>query len=379
MAVRQHKRKDLASKFLPVTKITEATARNQIWQIDTQQLDIWVKYRYHNQWFVIRPFLQAVIDVATRAFMGQLLLPSAATAWSTLTLLRQAILTKPQAGWPMAGLCQTLEADNGAENKNTWVQQACAALQITNLFDPPGYPNNKGKMERVFRTFNDGLMRGLPGHIKTIGVSETAACHHIADLLTFEQLARQLTSSTVDHYHHRLHASLQTAPFERWQQETTPLIIPTLPTLNLALVSGDRLRKVSNQGLRWQQTGRTTIFWAAELVPMIAQSVRVFYDPSQPAQIEVLHPTTGALLCLAERMGQPDSIYTIDEVKHARRSARAHSVKQVKQLRKTGSQHLQLLLYLTPPAAPAAPPPSPSTQQERELEQFLQRQSREEF
>jgi putative transposase len=379
IALRQHKRKELESKFHPVTKIEEVAGRLQLCQVDTQKLDIWVKIWEAEKWVAIRPSLQALLDVGTRVLQGALLLPSSATAWSTLTLLRQAISAKVQTGWPMAGLFKMLQTDNGTEYKNRWVYAACEALRIELCFDPPGYPNNKGKVERFFLTLDQGLLRGLPGHTKAIGTTAPAAHRRLAELLTFDQLNTCLLNWIVDTYHHRLHTSLATTPYECWQQEVTPIIIPARASLNLDLVSGERLHTVSNQGVRWQHTGKTAIFWAPELIPLIGKSVRIFYDPSQPAQLEILDPETGNLLCLAQRMGGSDAVFGLTEVKQERRAAKAQQVKRVKGLRKTGHAHLQALL----PAVshtPATPSRAGDKQvKDAEYEQYLQRRLREEF
>lgn len=376
---RQKNRKKQESQFHPVIKIEEVAARNQLWQTDTQFLDIWVKLWCVNDWIVFRPYLQATLDAASRCFTGGLLLPSPATAWSTLTLLRQAIYRKLYEGWPMAGLFHMLEMDNGAENKNKIVACALKAISIKSLFDFPYYPNSKGKMERVFRTIDQGVLRGLPGHIKAIGVTPEAARRCIGDLLTFEQLEAILLNWIIKTYHHRRHSTLQMTPYECWQQDAAPLIIPSLSSLNLALVSGVKTHQVSNQGIRWQQAGMTTIFWAPELIPLIGQPVKIFYDPSKPTQIEILHPQTGDLICLAKAMGGDDDTYSLDDVKQARRADRAQQVKQAKKLRKSGKAHLQAILNLAPPAQPDPPKAAPSNPLVLELEHFFQQKSREEF
>lgn len=134
----------------PVVRINITTHANQRWQIDHSRLDIWIRVWDGEKWVPAQVWLSLVLDAHTRAIPGFVLSTKCPDAWTVALLMRHAILPKENPDWMVRGIPEVVQPDNGRDFRSHAVEVSFAYLKIRLEFDPPYYPNMKGKIERSF-------------------------------------------------------------------------------------------------------------------------------------------------------------------------------------------------------------------------------------
>ena len=284
----------------------EATASNEMWQVDHTVLDILI---LNDDGKPVRPWLTIVIDDHSRAIAGYFLSLDAPSALNTALALRHAIWRKPNPDWIVSGIPEQLYADNGSDFISEHIEQACIILKIGLIHSLPGRPRGRGKVERVFRTINDMFLPDLPGH--TIGGKPLSA-----PALTLEVLQARFETFVCDIYHRRPHGSTGELPIGRWQKGGfLPAMPDSLEQLDLLLVHVPKPRKVLRDGIRLM--GRRYV--EPTLAAFVGEQVEALYDPRDLTEIRIYHE--GNFLCRAlcpEHAGSP----SIRDIQRARRGAR---------------------------------------------------------
>ena len=110
-----------------------------------------------------RPWITLAIDVFTRMVTGFHLTMAAPSRLSTGLALLHAVHDKTvwlrereiEAPWPVAGLPETLHADNGSDFRSRAFVRACRDSGIKIIWRIPGEPHYGGHIERLI-----GTMRG---------------------------------------------------------------------------------------------------------------------------------------------------------------------------------------------------------------------------
>ena len=98
------------------------------------------------------------------------------------------------------GVPKRLYVDNGSSYANRQLQLICASLGIVLIHTPPYSPQNKGKIERAFRTLKDTWMNGLDWN-------------QFNDL---NSLNHTLFEFVNEKYNNREHSVIKTTPKNRW-------------------------------------------------------------------------------------------------------------------------------------------------------------------
>ena len=160
----------------PVVRINITTYANQRWQIDHCRLDIWIRVWDGKKWVPAQVWLSLVLDAHTRAIPGFVISMKHPDAWTVALLMRHAILPKDNPNWKVRGIPEIVQPDNGKDFHSHAVEVSFAYLKIRLEFDPPYYPNMKGKIERFFLTLDRGCLRALPGHMEAIGRTDGYGC-----------------------------------------------------------------------------------------------------------------------------------------------------------------------------------------------------------
>jgi putative transposase len=104
------------------------------------------------------------MDDCSRAIAGFGLTFQAPSAIQTALTLRQAMWRKPLPQWKISGIPLTFYTDHGRDFTSDHLEHVSAVLEMSLIFSEPGMPRGRGKIERVFRTVNQRLLRGLPGY-----------------------------------------------------------------------------------------------------------------------------------------------------------------------------------------------------------------------
>src|SRR4051794_33575276 len=104
------------------------------------------------------------------------------------------------------GVPEHVYVDNGSAFVGSWLLRACAKLGIKLVHSAPGRPQGRGKIERFFRTVNDGF-------VVEIAAAEGKPGRQIADLA---EMNRLFTAWAENVYHRRQHSETGMAPLARW-------------------------------------------------------------------------------------------------------------------------------------------------------------------
>lgn len=318
----------------PVVRINITTYANQRWQIDHSRLDIWIRIWDGEQWVPAQVWLSLVIDAHTRAISGFVISTKHPDAWTVALLMRCAILPKERPGWDVRGIPEVVQPDNGKEFHSHAVEVSFAYLGIRLEFDPPYYPNMKGKIERFFLTLDRGCLRVLPGHMDAIGRTMDAAKGHVNTLLTRKQLIKEVETYIVDEYHTRTHSETGRKPGEHWEQTVRLRMPESVDSLNRMLLKCDETRKVNTVGVNFTYKGRGGDFWAPALVELIGRDVEIRFNPEDLQSILLYDNFTGEYICEAWIMGQPNSKYTHEEVNAVRNQFRSGLVDRLEEYTK---------------------------------------------
>lgn len=307
----------------PVVRINVTTHANQRWQIDHSRLDIWIRVRDGEKWVPAQVWLSLVLDAHTRAIPGFVLSTKCPDAWTVSLLMRQAILPKDNPAWKIRGIPEVVQPDNGKDFRSHAVEVSFAYLKIGLDFDPPYYPNRKGKIERFFLTLDRGCLRALPGHMEATGRSETTAEYFVQTLLTRKQLVTEVEKYIVDEYHQRTHSATGRKPAEHWEESVRLRMPESVDALNNMLLKFDATRKVGTVGVSFTYKRCGGDYWAPALVELIGCDVRIRFNPEDLQSILLYDNFTEEYICEAWLMGQPDSKYNHEDVKAVRNQCRA--------------------------------------------------------
>lgn len=176
----------------------ESEAPNALWQADHTLLDIWLQDGNGSR---KRPWLTLIIDDFSRAISGYFLSYDHPNALHTALALRQAICPKPQPDWPVCGLPARLYTDRGKDFVSDHLEEICLTLHIAVVRAQPRQPRGKGKIERLFHSINQGLLRQLPGYTK-------GPAGQVESFLSLTQFEQQL-ELFIHVYHQTPHQSTE--------------------------------------------------------------------------------------------------------------------------------------------------------------------------
>lgn len=191
----------------------ESQAPNALWQADHTLLDVWISDERGRQ---VRPWLTLIVDDYSRAVCGYVLSTEVPGALQIALALRHAIRPKTNTQWPVQGLPNQLYTDRGRDFLSDHIEEICLRLHIGVLRARPRQPRGKGKIERLFRTLNTGLLQRLPHYIKQ------ASGQTDEPRLTLTQLEDHLETYIIHAYHQQCHQTTGQAPLARWSENGYP-------------------------------------------------------------------------------------------------------------------------------------------------------------
>lgn len=157
--------------------------------------------------------------------------------------------------WITYGKPQTIVLDNARVNESQDLEDALLQLKIQTQYVGVGLGNQKGTIERAFRTLNDKYFHSLPGttfsNVQEKGLydSEGKAC---ISLMAFNHIVHLIM---VDDIAQRHSEKRKGSPVQLWKNaiDTNPhLVFPlaqTVDDLKLALISGFERRVIHESGV----------------------------------------------------------------------------------------------------------------------------------
>lgn len=243
------------------------THAHQVWELDTTKADVMTKGG--------RRMVLGVIDRWSRR--ARFLVAPSESGQSVRRLLIDTI-----RGWGV--LPEAVATDNGAGYINASIKTALEALGIEHRICPPGSPEKKPFVERLFGTFTREraeLLRGYAGHsvaeaqkLRAIARKQTGRAVIVPELEADELQA--ILDAWVDGvYHQREHSALRMTPMAKWlSSPTRAAAAPAEDVLKVALSAYVGTHKVGKRGLVWRG-GR---YWTAELAPFVGRPVTIRRD-----------------------------------------------------------------------------------------------------
>jgi putative transposase len=287
---------------------------NERWQLDHSRLDIWVREWVIDHWELFEVWISVVLDAHSRSIAGFFLSIKQPDSYTTLILLGEAISPKRNPAWRNRGIPSILQPDRGKDFMSNTVASSLSSLHIILDPDPPYYPRRKGRIERWFRTLNDGCLKMLTGHMDAIGVTRGAAQKHISVLLTRRQLMREIENWIVTDYHQREHSETNRKPSELWE-ETVRLRMPdSEEDMHVFLLKSDQIRTVTKTGISFMSGRGGGNYWSPDIDFHWKRQVKVRFNPEDLQSVLLYDAATGEHVCEAWLMGQPDSKYGSDDV-----------------------------------------------------------------
>lgn len=318
--MREGKTVELEKQAKPTNRINNTTYSNERWQIDHCRLDIWVRECIDGEWLPKEVWLTAVIDAHSRSIPGFVLSTKQPDAWTNAILLRQAIMPKSNKNWKNFGKPNVLQPDRGKDFMSHAFLGSLALTKIEVDPDPPYYPRRKGKVERWFRTLNDGCLCLLPGFMKNTSVREKVAEQYVPVLLTRKQLLKEIETWIVESYHERVHSETNRKPAEFWENTVRISMPESDDILDSLLLKSDVVRTVQNTGVKFTVSSKQSAgvrggdYWSPELAYYWKREVRVRYNPEDLESILLYCAATGEYLCEVWLMGYEDSKFSHEDV-----------------------------------------------------------------
>lgn len=208
-----------------------------------------------------RVWATVAIDCATECILALRLRPEEPAGVTALACLEMCIADKSYVGdaagaetvWDMHGTPCTIVADQGAPFISTEFHAACGELNIEIMHPPAKTPSMRGRIERVFRTFQHSVLHYFAGQtfeniIRKGDYDSTGnACVDI------EQLNRTLIRFITDVYHNTPHAGLAgKTPRNAWRELTRKYgILPPPSRAVSRRVLGTKCKRViGDRGIR---------------------------------------------------------------------------------------------------------------------------------
>lgn len=318
-AERDYARRGVAGRRAREVHLRQEVAhKNDEWQIDVKELDVWV-FPNRSQ-TKVRPQMIVLIDSYTRGIPGYYL-GTTHTAAEVLAALRHGFLPDSELG-PLYGLPNTLRADNGREFLSDAMLEALGMLAIAPVFTTPYSPHLKGKVERVHRTITDELVAGLHFSIHSPRRADKLYYQPNLPAMTLEELRDILRNFIVEYNNKRAHGALGGAtPAEAWNRDPAP-VREAPDELNWMLQTTVQ-RTVNKDGLHLENR----IFVAPELNGLVGEQVQVRYKPDDLRSIAVYRD--GSFLATA----LPQASLTVEErlaLRNRRREDRKRSSEQMR-------------------------------------------------
>ena len=287
------------------------TYANQRWEIDTTPGDVLLVEG--------RRAILGVIDVFSRR-VRFLVMPSE-SAQSV-----RKLLSATMADW--GARPTTLATDQGSGYVNAAVTSALELLDIEHRACPPGSPEKKPYIERVFGTFQRQRAEVLAGYCG----------HNVAEAQRLRERARKETGkplivpemteaelqAVLDNwangpYLQTRHGTLGMSPLQKWQQSPAGAArAPSPDELRIVLSAHVGTRVVGKRGIEWKR-GR---YWSPALVEYIGRDVMVRRDEDELGEL-MIFDDAGHFIDIAvnhQRSGMSEEQFALA----ARRDQEAH-------------------------------------------------------
>ena len=242
-----------------------------------------------------RPWLSLAVDVATRMVAGFYLSFDAPSALSVAIVLTHAVLPKESwlaereitLPWPVSGIPDWIETDNGEEFHSSAFERGAAEYGIRLTYRPPGKPEAGAHLERLIGTFIHRIHL-IPGTTFSNVAEKDNYDSEARAVMTMKELERWLALEILGVYHKSVHATLRQPPEQAWTERlarrVTPIRHPQAPArFLLDFLPGER-RRIRRNGIRIFNLH----YWDNILSPLAGRSDQRYlirYDPRDLSRV----------------------------------------------------------------------------------------------
>ena len=255
----------------------EPEHRGQLYEADHKQLaiDVLALRAQRPQ----RPWATLIIDGFSRLIVGWALSLQPTQA-EVLSALRAAVVADPDR--PFGGIPDVLRVDGGLEFAARSIEDACAAMAMVVDRTQPYSPWQKGKIERLNRTIDDTLLRGLPGWAAGPR-SDDGRLLGARPVLSLDEFVSLFADWVREYNEDRPHTGLDgQTPLERWREDAYPMTCVPVEQARWMLLASEP-RTVNKDGIHF----RGEVFVAPELTGLRGQRVEVRFMPHDQRSIEL--------------------------------------------------------------------------------------------
>ncbi len=324
-----------------------AAAPNAVWQADHTLLDLLILDEAGKP---ARPWLTTVVDDHSRAIAGYTVFLGAPCVLNTCLALRHAIWRKADPAWPVCGIPDVLYVDHGSDFTSQHLDQVAASLRFRIVYSAVGRPQGRGKVERLFGTFNTELLPELPGHLVGSKPATTPS-------LSLAELDCAIGAFIAGTYHARPHSETGEKPLDAWRgRGFLPRSPDSLQDLDLLLVMLAKPRCVRRDGIHFQGLR----YIDPTLAAYVGETVTIRYDPRDLSEVRVFH--SNQFLCRAVSEEHAGEVFTLKDIEAARRAHRRslraainERVARVTDFLPAQAQLPRPVLAAKPQASPARP------------------------
>src|SRR3984885_11161394 len=284
-----------------------------------------------------RPWLSLAIDVPTRMVGGFYLSFDAPSALSVAVVLTQAVLPKEawlldrqiSLPWPVSGLPDWIEADNGEAFHCKAFERGANEYGIRLTYRPRGSPQVGGHVERLIGTLMHRVHL-IPGTTFSNVVQKDSYDSENRAVMTLKELERWLALEILGVYHKSVHTALRQPPEQAWKERIatrpTALRHPQDPGRFLLDFLPAEERLIRRDGIRMFNLH----YWDNVLSPLAGRSAQRFivkYDPRDLSRV-YLRDEKGDYWTIPYRdLGAPP--ITVWEHRNAVRKLRTDGLKSV--------------------------------------------------
>lgn len=329
-------------KFMPKLKRKPPERFLEVCEFDHTKGDFFCEHNGK----AIRPWITAILDVATRMIVGVAIGETANTASIGLAYRQMAIQYGP---------CEVAYMDNGADFKSKVIlghrceefdyspmlQGLMGQLGTEPRYCIPEFPWSKGHVERWFGFINRRFSKQQPGWCGS-KPSERPAGFDEKKMLKagkLPNLEREVVPAfleMVEWYNTKhIHSALGMTPQEKFQQCETNALPVDARVVDMLLLPLKVAATVTTQGIRF----KNGLYWHEDMREYVGTKVHLRYDPTDMAYIYCFDLDTGQLLFAAR---DRDVVPMFDEevaTEHAERQGRAR--REAKRVRQQLAENLE--------------------------------------
>lgn len=270
-----------------------AAERNEVWQIDATELDIWVTPKGTNT--PVRPWGLFIIDDRTRVILGATIMLHEYNAADAASCVHRAIrareVTLPDGTTTIVGgVPGKILCDNALQFTGELLTTVAMDLAFTMWAVAVYMGEKKGKVERAIRSVNEELCRMLPGYAtpkqKTLTMSDAlrgTSTDALDEIEFLEELGRW-----VEQKNHSPHPTIRNkSRYQVWADDPAQLRLATDEQLQTATVPVRSINYVFHSGgFGVQRDGVVTHYVADALAGRVGDKFHLRHLPGETSWVD---------------------------------------------------------------------------------------------